>query len=331
MIFKAVRDRRGRRPAFTLIELLIVIGIIGVLLSLLLVAIQRAHEAANAVVCRNHLRQLVLAVHLCSDQYQVCPPANGYYPGSAGTGPNAWMGQAGAGYGPVFFHILPFIELETVYKSAFDGSVNEYVAWGGNLYLYSIPIYSCPSDPSRKFLETNVRVVEDLGDGHAWQPVGLNSYAYNMQVFGRVDSAGNLLSRQGACQLPNSIPDGMGNTIMFAEKYGQCGDFFSDPHAGGNWWDDWMEGSSSRLYDPAFAVSAYLQLNQAPLPGVIGPASIFQYIPSSFLGSQCDYRRAATPHQAGMQTAMADGSVRTLSPGIDPACTPAGGEAWQIN
>jgi hypothetical protein len=325
------KHARATRPAITLIETLVVIGIVAILLSLLLPAIQHVREATNVATCKNHMRQLVLAVHLCSDAYQVCPPANGFFPGPVNNG----QGQPGAGFGPIFFHLLPFIEFQSVYKSAYDPVSMQYLAQGGKLYLDSLPLYGCPSDPSLKFLEASVPLVEDLGDGHSWQPIGLSSYAYNMQVFGVVDSNGNLLSRQGACQLPKSIPDGLSNTIMFAEKYGQCGDRSTDPHAGGNWWDDWIEGSSSRLYDPGFAISSYLQFSQPPVPGEIGPASMFQSVPSPFLSNKCDYKRPSTPHPGGMQVGLADGAVRTLTPTLSPAiwwsaCTPAGGEAAQL-
>ena len=97
-----------------------------------------------------------------------------------------------------------------------------------------------------------------------------------------------------------------------------------------------MEGQSSRLYDPGFAISSYLQIGQPPVPGAIGEASMFQTLPGFYLSDQCDYRRPSTAHIAGMQAGMADGSVRTLAPNLTPAvwwsaCTPAGGEAWPID
>src|SRR3954453_21442069 len=98
---------RARR-AFTLIELLVVIAIIGVLIGLLLPAVQKVREAANRIKCANNLKQVGLAMHGYLDTFQTLPP-NGVFTlnGAAVVQASPWSALA---------RLLPFIEQENLFR-----------------------------------------------------------------------------------------------------------------------------------------------------------------------------------------------------------------------
>lgn len=109
------RTPHSRRRAFTLIELLVVIAIIGILIALLLPAVQQAREAARRTQCRNNLKQLALAAHSFHDTYDAFPPAriveNVY------RSPTVTPGYARALDEPSWLvRILPFIEKQNLFR-----------------------------------------------------------------------------------------------------------------------------------------------------------------------------------------------------------------------
>ncbi len=100
-------QRKKRKKAFTLVELLVVIAIIGILIALLLPAVQAAREAARRTNCNNKIKQIVLAFHNYYDSRKVFP-AYQYH-----NTPSSW--SSWRGHGP-FTMILPYIEQENVYE-----------------------------------------------------------------------------------------------------------------------------------------------------------------------------------------------------------------------
>jgi prepilin-type N-terminal cleavage/methylation domain-containing protein len=122
-----------RLRGFTLVELLVVIAIIGVLVALLLPAVQAAREAARRIKCANNLKQIGIGLHNYESSFQIFPWGNAY-------------GGAITGFSPSWStSILPFIEAQNHYER-FDFS--QQMDHANNTYAVTQPvkIYVCPSD-----------------------------------------------------------------------------------------------------------------------------------------------------------------------------------------
>ncbi len=131
----------NRRAAFTLVELLVVIAIIGVLVGLLLPAVQSAREAARRVQCSNNVRQLGLALHNYENTHRQFPPSR-----ISLTAPTifqqSWVSM-----------ILPFIEQGNVH-AAYQHGLPWYAPVNDPLTTAKLPTMTCPSAPSSRELPT---------------------------------------------------------------------------------------------------------------------------------------------------------------------------------
>jgi prepilin-type N-terminal cleavage/methylation domain-containing protein len=214
----------------------------------------------------------------------------------------AWVGPTqssgnplpGGAVGSAFWHLLPYLEQDNLFNAAGG------VCWGpdgnGGVAMDNDrpKVFVCPSDP------TNSPTTLWLG-----------SYAANHQAlqYNGWTWTGTCWSGVGQARLPATFTDGTSNTILFAEKYA-----LKDNNSAWQNWNWWAYPNSS------FAGAS---------PGwATGPTSKFQVAPSP---ATADPTLAQTPHMAGMQVALADGSVRSLSPAMSgatwwAACTPNGGE-----
>lgn len=340
---KSCQHRRG----FTLVELLVVIAIIAILIGLLLPAVQKVRDAAYRAQCQNNIKQIAIAAHNAHSEF-------GRFPPQAGTFNGAW-------YGPLFFHLLPYIEERSLWSNADKldytaqvgtlapnpgSTVNIGLVWPvwqsvtapRFLRQNRVKIYQCPSDPT-------------LGNAIDWGN-GDGTYAGNFLVFGGVKNVNTTPTIgpggnyqwvwDGKANLASTITDGASNTILFAEKYARC-DGTGSP--GGNWW---MRGvfMGSQSGPGTGADDSYPGDRLSPVFGggigwdnvawLQGTASKFQVQPRNPLataaqGGQCDRRLASTPH-AAMHVGLADGSVRILTREINAAIwaaalTPNGADA----
>jgi prepilin-type N-terminal cleavage/methylation domain-containing protein len=274
--------KRRKPTGFTLIELLVVIAIIGVLIALLLPAVQAAREAGRRTQCVNSMKQMGLAVHNFHDTYNKLP-TGGKWPWSVDK-------QQGPDYGsgwPV--QILPFLEQKALHDLPH-----------ATRQVTGLPIWFCPSRRKPTFYSASP--FSALMDYASATPAD-SPNSWDQFWYGRIFSDDNTMLTQ---PLPNyrgmivrwpqsttfaSSTDGLTNTLMLGEKW-----LDKRNYSNGDWHDDagWTDG-----WDPD--IIRYTG---------------FQPIPDSFGAPNSGYQFGSA-HPAGINYAMGDGSVHHIRFGID--------------
>lgn len=343
---KRYADSPAHSRAFSLIELIVVIAIIAVLIGLLLPAVQKVREASARTTCSNHLKQIALANHHCHD-------VHGRFP------PQAAVRFGSAYYAPLFFHMLPYLEQQTVHDAATPVNGGVIPLWNTpgptpNSYLRQTRIrtFQCPSDAT-------------IGTNFAtdWFP-GDASYAGNFQVFGNrnytfpgTTSNVRFEDWDGKSTLL-TLTDGSSGTILLAEKLAYCPGVTtatltqvenSPSITGGSWWmrgifaTGTITGTSPPGQNDSFpgdrlscvfagghsldGTRWYTGRNSKPQTyGIPSPNTV---------DGPCDRGLASSSHLGVINIALADGSIRAIQSGIDSTvwwalCTPAGGEVLSV-
>jgi prepilin-type N-terminal cleavage/methylation domain-containing protein len=273
--------------AFTLVELLVVIAIIGILVALLLPAVQAARESARRTQCTNNLKQHGIAIHSFHDTLRYMPPA-GY---------NPWGPE---GSWPV--QLLNYIEQSNLAKLNTANNVDPLRYAGGPL------VFFCPSrrDPKQVQAQGNRYLMDyaaatpasspnswdQFWYGDVWGMGWVGSTYHGAIVRGGRNAAGTWI---GGKTTMGSMSDGTSNTLMVSEKQLNPANYFT-----GDWHDDagWADG-----WDPD--VMRYTGFIPRPDRQYGNPASGWE---GYHFGSA---------HVAGIISLLGDASVRMINYNIN--------------
>ncbi|MBX9578826.1 MAG: DUF1559 domain-containing protein [Gemmataceae bacterium] len=268
---------RGRRAGLSLVEVVVVIGIVGLLVGLTLPAVQKVREAAARSRCQNNLRQLALGLH----QYAAAHPA--LPPGVSNAGPAdpfPFMGWHA--------RLLPFLEQDALWAEA----VAAYAADRDFLHdpphrglTLSLPVLGCPLDP--RTLSPQVVAYETIR--------GLTSYP---GVEGtNADRPDGMLYLNSGVRLVE-VTDGTSNTLLVGERPP------SADMALGWWYAGWGQAKDG---EAEMVLGVKTRPKHHSFDGCGGRAR--RYGPGR-LDDQCSALQFWSPHPGGANFAFADGAVR---------------------
>ena len=293
--------RRTSRPGFTLIELLVVISIIGVLIALLLPAVQSAREAARRAQCINNLKQIGLAAQNYATALDALPQGMSLQPDANDPG-QPCPGACSTSHS-IFVSLLPYMEQQPMFN-AVNFKMNIFNAQNFTISATGIGGLLCPSD-------YKISEPVTLPDGWQLDPgattMRYTSYAGNtgtwmlwfQQDFPPQRSMTGLFHIRSAVRLAE-ITDGLSNTIAFGERAHSMLD--ADSAVSWNWW------TSGNYGDTMFCTLYPMN----PFKTMDGLAA------SQFADSTGDDRQApfiisaSSMHPGGANFAFMDGSVRFI-------------------
>jgi prepilin-type N-terminal cleavage/methylation domain-containing protein/prepilin-type processing-associated H-X9-DG protein len=330
-----------KRQGFTLIELLVVIAIIGVLIGLLLPAVQKVREAAARMQCANNMKQIALAMHSYHD-------VNNHFPGmwvrwgetDVQAPPSDGDGvRTGGGSITCYLSLMPYLEQQNLYN-VLHPYFYDTTRWSPTFFPYThkgpplvegpantgtVPTYVCPSQaefptPARTDSWANYPTPW-WGADAVYGMIGVETYPLNHGSdfdYGTPKKDG-MFFRNSAVRIPD-VTDGTTNTFLICERD------FSDPVMNSAAFNStscntgyYKLGHLAGLGVPYFGgdtdngVTSFAPLNwRWPASWDINNCSLVSQ------GANLRVNAAGSRHPGGANFALCDGSVRFVSDGVNP-------------
>jgi prepilin-type N-terminal cleavage/methylation domain-containing protein/prepilin-type processing-associated H-X9-DG protein len=273
-----------KRIGFSLIELLIVIAIIGLLIGLILVAVQNVRASAAKTRCVNQLRQLGLALHQYHDANKKLPSGISFQAGKSPQLYMTWM-----------VRILPYLEQDTLYREAIAAYEKEKdFDKGPHLSILgrSMPAFSCPTDPLSQKSQTSKNL-----------RVGITSYL-GVSGTDTTNEDGVLYSDSGVTMA--SITDGTSNTISIGERHMNSEDLRF------GWWYAGIGQNATLRPGSADSILGVRELQRSSDPPFsLCPLGPYHFRPGDSQ-NVCNSFRFWSHHSGGANFCFADGSARFL-------------------
>jgi prepilin-type N-terminal cleavage/methylation domain-containing protein/prepilin-type processing-associated H-X9-DG protein len=222
----SVQPGRRGRAAFTLVELLVVIAIIGILIALLLPAVQAAREAARRMQCGNNLKQIGLALHNYMSSVKKFPPG--------------WVHNANMVDHPFWAwgaFILPYMDLEPLYRDLLPSTyrfmdvIQHHTGRKPPANTRPLPrsqdyhaVFRCPSDKQGNTVARGTRRFDTISDAYVdndtWQPPTSNYPGQGNVAFKVGDNNGIFFRNSGITS--RDITDGLSFTFLAGERRDAC-------------------------------------------------------------------------------------------------------------
>ncbi len=303
--------KQTKAGGFTLVELLVVIAIIGILIALLLPAVQAAREAARCCQCKNNLKQIGLAMHMFNDVERRLPWA---VPPDRVAHATDGAESSGEEWNSAFLHILPYIEGNTLHER-YDFSQTPSAAGNKEIADMVLPDYVCPS-------------TSFPGGG---PPLGAGTYAVSVgseyAITGNMTKAthnGAIISASAGKTSVDGISgaDGSSSTFLVGELDYGLENFRDGPEFRG------------RVGGSTLWASAYFTDSHGATAGKFNSDRLVHYPPKDRSENDKKFLEWVTfrsDHPGGVNMLMADGSVHfydenTNEMVLDAHATREGGE-----